>query len=387
MLILAFLLISTCIRRRRAQKFDRDVAEAAAHAAATSHNVDPDLDDDDALGHLGGGFGAYGHTPSKSSHGTYLSGSAAGGEPVGFAAYGDYPPGPPQESYNMADLGARGGASVWQHQRTGSEATAPGVAGVGAGETEGAALRYRRTQSSAHGLGQRHDDGFYDAAAAAGGYHGASGPVRVPEGGYDAARLAPQALGYPEMQAQGGYRDAQAHGGYSNGPAPGAYSDGQAQGGYNDGQARGGYQDGAPQAHGHPDAAPGQYLTAGAAPHLDPYSPNLATDRTSAAYSGYDESDPFAVQSQLSHSQGHSVSPPLPAGSPQPGLSPQPRQSPTAHRSPGSQEGPLSTAFGPRSSEDGYAGSDTGSLGDEEDYAGGRRVLKVRYQDPALVVI
>ena len=53
----------------------------------------------------------YGHTTSKSSHGTYLSGSAAGGEPVAFAAYGDYPPGPPQESYNMADLGVRGGAS------------------------------------------------------------------------------------------------------------------------------------------------------------------------------------------------------------------------------------------------------------------------------------
>ena len=53
----------------------------------------------------------YGHTTSKSSHRTYLSSSAAGGEPVAFAAYGDYLPRPPQESYNMANLGMRGGTS------------------------------------------------------------------------------------------------------------------------------------------------------------------------------------------------------------------------------------------------------------------------------------
>ena len=47
---------------------------------------------------------------SKSLHGTYLSGSTASGEPVAFAASGDYPPRPPQESYNMADLGVHGDA-------------------------------------------------------------------------------------------------------------------------------------------------------------------------------------------------------------------------------------------------------------------------------------
>ena len=80
-----------------------------------SHNVDPDLDNNDALGHLNGGFSAYGHTTSKSSHGTYLSGSAAGGEPVAFAAYGDYPPRPPQESYNMADLKKDGPSGTQCH--------------------------------------------------------------------------------------------------------------------------------------------------------------------------------------------------------------------------------------------------------------------------------
>ena len=92
----------------------------------------------------------------------------------------------------------------------------------------------------------------------------------------------------------------------------------------------------------------------------------VAMDRTSAAYSGYDESNPFAVQSQLSHLQGHNGSLPLPTGLPQPGLSPHPWQSPTAQGSPSSQEGPLSTAFGLPSSKDGYAKSDTGSVGNEE---------------------
>ena len=80
-------------------------------SAATSHNVNPDLNDDNALRHLNGGFGTYRLTMSKSLHGTYLSGSTASGEPVAFAASGDYPPRPPQESYNMADLGVHGDAS------------------------------------------------------------------------------------------------------------------------------------------------------------------------------------------------------------------------------------------------------------------------------------
>ena len=77
----------------------------------TAHKVDLDLDDNDALSHLNGSFSTYGHTTSKSSYETYLSGSAASREPVAFAVYGDYPPGLPQESYNMANLGTCGGTS------------------------------------------------------------------------------------------------------------------------------------------------------------------------------------------------------------------------------------------------------------------------------------
>ena len=302
-------------------------------------------------GAYGGGEGAYGYDPhrdmSKSSgHGTLAQ------DPVGFAAYSDYP-----QSYNMADLGNRG--TQWNqgavgHQRTGSEGMAPGVAGVGAGvgavgvyeddAQDGAAtgLRYRRTQSSGHGVGGGggRPEAFYDAAAMAGGYYGAT---RAPDGGYGIARYA-QGAGYPdppgqlqtqmEMQTQ-----TQTQGGYlaPDSALPNPHL---------------------PQATQGPQGAQGE-------------------ERTSAAYGGYEDGDPFAAVSQLSHSQGghstspqprsqgHSVSPPIPIT-----------------RSPGSHEAALTTAFGGQPSaeageEDGYAGSEAGSVGDEEDYAGGRRILKV----------
>lgn len=50
-IVLAFLLITTCIRRRRARKFDRAVSEAAAEAAAT--NADPFLGENDDAGYRG----------------------------------------------------------------------------------------------------------------------------------------------------------------------------------------------------------------------------------------------------------------------------------------------------------------------------------------------
>ena len=43
-----------------------------------------------------------------------------------------------------------------------------GCCGGGRGGDKGAALWYHHTQSSAHGLGQRHVDGFYDMAVCAG---------------------------------------------------------------------------------------------------------------------------------------------------------------------------------------------------------------------------
>ncbi len=65
--VFAFLLITTCIRRRRAMKFDRDVAAAAAAAAAESHAVQPFDDDDDDVftGASRPQGGGYGYAPGK----------------------------------------------------------------------------------------------------------------------------------------------------------------------------------------------------------------------------------------------------------------------------------------------------------------------------------
>ena len=228
----------------------------------------------------------------------------------------------------MADLGNRG--APWhpnQHQRVGSD-MAPGVAGVGAGAGavagyedtgpdthEGVGLRYRRTQSAGHG--QDEGEGYYDAAAT-GGYFG--GPSRAPDGGYGAARFV----------TQPSYDPSQGHGAYADPPDRNVFADTQ----------------GGPSK---------QYLptAAGSTTQLpNPHPPSPPREeRMSAAYGGYDDGDPFAARSQLSHSAGHH--------SPQPLLS--------------SGESPLPR----RSDEVGDAASDAGSLGDEEDYAGGRRVLKV----------
>lgn len=292
---------------------------------------------------------------------------------MGFAAYGDYP----QQSYNMADLGGRGTGTPWNpatHQRTGSDA--PGVAGVGAGAAyedvgagattdpvEGAALRYRRTQSSGHG---HNNEGFYDAAAIAGGYYGAS---RAPDGGYGVARFAPQSAhaGYPDLSHSGGYvMDDAPGGGARAGPTVLGYPEAQGQG-------------------------QGNYLSASTAPLPNPHTTSQEDVRVSAAYGGFDEGDPFAVQSQLSHSQSqshsqsHSVSP-LQSGSASPPVPSQTGHT-QAQRSPGSQEGPLSNAFDMHASEEDQDGaSDAGSV--DEDYAGGRRILKVRVgtSDSALYV-
>lgn len=46
--VLIFALITTCIRRRRARKFDRDVAEAAAAAAREAEAADPFIQEEEA---------------------------------------------------------------------------------------------------------------------------------------------------------------------------------------------------------------------------------------------------------------------------------------------------------------------------------------------------
>ena len=124
-LIIVF--IVNAIRRRRAEKFDRDVAEAAAEAAASSRSPFDDYSSyPNSGGNGGGNGGGYGY--SDNSHGTY-----------------QLPPlAPPNEVYGMTEMSqydpyAAGAASLAasavgrSRSRKESEPGAPGIAGVGAG--------------------------------------------------------------------------------------------------------------------------------------------------------------------------------------------------------------------------------------------------------------
>jgi hypothetical protein len=106
--ILIFI-VTTVIRRRRAERFDKDVALAAAEAAATSQN--PGFDDDYAYGSNGHGAGSYGYADTYNQ------------DPVKFP--------PPRETYGMSDIGGTTYADP-DNYSTGTGG-GPGAAGIGAG--------------------------------------------------------------------------------------------------------------------------------------------------------------------------------------------------------------------------------------------------------------
>ena len=97
------------IRRRRAESFDKDVALAAAEAAATSQH--PNFDDDYGYSSNGHGVGSYGYTD------TYHQ------DPVKFP--------PTREAYGMSDIGGTAYADP-DNYSVGTGA-GPGAAGIGAG--------------------------------------------------------------------------------------------------------------------------------------------------------------------------------------------------------------------------------------------------------------
>ncbi|GLB45598.1 hypothetical protein LshimejAT787_2400560 [Lyophyllum shimeji] len=98
---LCIALITNIVRRRRAQKFDREIAEAAAEAAAAPAPIFLDDDDDDDDRRRPYGAGGYADHPYNSgggysdvsSHGTY-------GQPPLSTGHGSG-----SESYNMRELG------------------------------------------------------------------------------------------------------------------------------------------------------------------------------------------------------------------------------------------------------------------------------------------
>jgi len=143
-LVLIIALITNAIRRRQAEKFDREVALAAAEAAANTRG--PDLDDD--YGYPGSGMGGSGVSggmggdySDTTSHGTYsqqpMSHQYGGG---GADMYGmrEFGPGVGGgqgfDPYSSAAT-AMGGAAVAMG--------GPGAAGIGA-----AALNRSRSQTA-----------------------------------------------------------------------------------------------------------------------------------------------------------------------------------------------------------------------------------------------
>jgi hypothetical protein len=105
--ILIFI-ITAVIRRRRAEKFDKDAALAAAEAAATAHN--PNFDDDYGFDSGRHGVGAYGYADNYQP-------------PVQFP--------PMREAYGMSNVGATTYSDTDKYSvGTGG---GPGAAGIGAG--------------------------------------------------------------------------------------------------------------------------------------------------------------------------------------------------------------------------------------------------------------
>lgn len=128
-LVIAF--VVNAIRRRRAQKFDRDVAEAAAEAAVSSHSPFddysyPNMGGNDGGG--GGGGGGYGY--SDNSHGTFqLPALHPQNNSYGMTEMAQYDP----YAAGAASLAAAAAGVGRSRSRKVSEPGTPGIAGVGAG--------------------------------------------------------------------------------------------------------------------------------------------------------------------------------------------------------------------------------------------------------------
>ncbi|KAF4564966.1 hypothetical protein EYR36_002909 [Pleurotus pulmonarius] len=149
-LAVVFALITNAVRKRRARKFDREIADAAAEAAAAQAPAFLDDDDDDierrAAGYgRGGTSGGYGGNGSKESY-------------TGYDSYGQ--PNLGYESYGMSEIPTNASA-------TGLVASA-GAAGIGASALARArSQRALEAQGLAPGAGEAQTP--YPAFVAPGG--------------------------------------------------------------------------------------------------------------------------------------------------------------------------------------------------------------------------
>ncbi|CCM04280.1 uncharacterized protein FIBRA_06451 [Fibroporia radiculosa] len=125
-LVVLIAIITGAVRRRRARKFDRDAAEAAAEAAANTHA--PDFTDDD-YGYRDDrnqDFAERGGYSDTASHGTFSQ-----------------PPMQPGESYNMSELPPFD--PYFSAGAAGDPYSAAGAAGIGAGVNRARSLGHTNT--------------------------------------------------------------------------------------------------------------------------------------------------------------------------------------------------------------------------------------------------
>lgn len=140
--ILAIILITSQIRRRRQKRFDREIDEAAREAAGAE--LPAFLDDDDEPKPYGatayGGGGGYGPSGGYNSQGDWSSSGAGGGGVYSdTASHGTYAQAPmSHESYPMHDFGSTnnpgvGVGGIYDHSGAfaGGAAAAAGAAGIG----------------------------------------------------------------------------------------------------------------------------------------------------------------------------------------------------------------------------------------------------------------
>lgn len=169
-LAILIFIITAVIRRRRADRFDKDVALAAAEAAATSHN--PEFDDD------------YGYDPTRHGVGSY------GGYTDTYPAPVQFPP--TREAYGMANVSPNnyGDPDNYSVGTSGG----PGAAGIGAG----ALYRSKSGKDQPdpfHAYAAHHDPTVQQQQASLRHRNPAQDRWDSPNlggGGYDAARTQPQ---------------------------------------------------------------------------------------------------------------------------------------------------------------------------------------------------
>ena len=122
-------LVVNAIRRRRAQKFDRDVAEAAAEAVATSRSPFDDYGYNTGSNNgTGGGGGGGGYGYPADSHGTYTLPPMQPNDTYGMSEMSQYDLDPYAANASMAAVAA----VERSRSRKDSEPGTPGIAGVGA---------------------------------------------------------------------------------------------------------------------------------------------------------------------------------------------------------------------------------------------------------------